>query len=118
VTQLRLKGGALGACTRSPIRGRAAAGRPVRQLYTRIEKRERRSTRSSHADKDRKRSELDLQVPGNYSTGGAEQTSWLTRDGCDGTLTRVDTGTVRVRDRVRHRTVLVHAGHRYLARAP
>jgi hypothetical protein len=39
----------------------------------------------------------------------------LTEDRCDGTLTRVMTGTVRVRDFGRHRTVTVHAGKTYLA---
>jgi hypothetical protein len=41
----------------------------------------------------------------------------MTEDRCDGTLTRVLTGAVRVRDLRRHRTVVVRAGHRYLARA-
>ena len=41
-----------------------------------------------------------------------------TVDRCDGTLTRVVEGSVRVRDRVRHRTVIVRAGRSYLARAP
>lgn len=34
------------------------------------------------------------------------------------TITRVVHGVVTVRDFVRHRTVLVHAGHTYIARAP
>jgi hypothetical protein len=38
-------------------------------------------------------------------------------DRCDGTLTRVETGTVHVHDFGRHRTVVVHAGHSYRARA-
>jgi hypothetical protein len=37
-------------------------------------------------------------------------------DRCDGTLTRVTSGAVSVRDFRRHRTVLVRAGHSYLAR--
>ena len=44
-------------------------------------------------------------------------TRWLTVDRCDGTLTRVTHGAVSVRDFLRHRTVLVRAGHSYLARA-
>jgi hypothetical protein len=39
-------------------------------------------------------------------------------DRCDGTLTRVVSGTVVVRDFTRDRTVVLHAGERYLARAP
>jgi hypothetical protein len=38
-------------------------------------------------------------------------------DRCDGTLTRVTEGAVAVRDKVRHRTVLVRAGHSYLAKS-
>jgi hypothetical protein len=42
-------------------------------------------------------------------------TLWLTQDRCDGTLTRVYRGRVAVRDRMRRRTIVVTAGHRYLA---
>jgi hypothetical protein len=44
-------------------------------------------------------------------------TRWVTVDRCDGTLTRVTEGAVSVRDKVRHRTVLVRAGHSYLAKS-
>jgi hypothetical protein len=44
-------------------------------------------------------------------------TTWYVADRCDGTLTRVTSGSVSVRDLHRHRTVVVRAGHRYLARA-
>jgi hypothetical protein len=37
-------------------------------------------------------------------------------DRCDGTLTTVKRGTVVVRDRVKHRTVTLKSGQRYLAR--
>jgi hypothetical protein len=43
-------------------------------------------------------------------------TTWYVADRCDGTLTRVTSGSVSVRDLHRHRTVVVRAGHRYLAR--
>jgi streptogramin lyase len=43
-------------------------------------------------------------------------TAWLTRDTCKGTLVQVTKGVVSVRDLVRKRTLLVRAGHRYLAR--
>jgi len=43
-------------------------------------------------------------------------TRWGTQDRCDGTLVIVQRGRVSVRDLVRHRTVLVSAGHAYLAR--
>jgi hypothetical protein len=43
-------------------------------------------------------------------------TTWYVADRCDGTLTRVTTGSVSVRDLRRQRTVVVRAGHSYLAR--
>ncbi len=43
-------------------------------------------------------------------------TSWFTQDDCSGTLVRVRSGTVSVRDLVRKRTVTVSAGKSYLAR--
>jgi hypothetical protein len=43
-------------------------------------------------------------------------TTWYVADRCDGTLTRVTSGSVSVRDLRRHRTVVVRAGQRYLAR--
>ena len=42
-------------------------------------------------------------------------TTWYVADRCDGTLTRVTSGSVSVRDLHRHRTVVVRAGHEYLA---
>jgi hypothetical protein len=43
-------------------------------------------------------------------------TRWYVADRCDGTLTRVTQGSVTVRDLHRHRTIVVTAGHRYLAK--
>ena len=55
---------------------------------------------------------------GRYSAGTVRGTVWDTVDRCDGTLTVVHRGTVVVSDLPRHRTVVVHAGHRYLAKRP
>jgi hypothetical protein len=55
---------------------------------------------------------------GRYSSATVRGTKWLTEDRCDGTLTRVIHGVVRVRDFRAHKNVNVHAGHSYLARAP
>jgi streptogramin lyase len=52
---------------------------------------------------------------GRHSQATVRGTRWLTVDRCDGTLTRVTSGAVAVRDFARHRTVLVRAGHSYLA---
>jgi hypothetical protein len=59
---------------------------------------------------------------GRFRTHGANSvatvrgTSWITTDTCNGTRTTVKAGAVAVRDVHRHRTVLVRAGHSYLAR--
>ena len=59
---------------------------------------------------------------GQYSTRGQNSvatvrgTYWETTNRCDGTLTTVKQGLVSVRDLHRHRSVLVHAGHSYLAK--
>jgi hypothetical protein len=55
---------------------------------------------------------------GRYSAATVRGTVWDTTDRCDGTLTVVHQGTVDVDDFARHKTVVVHAGHRYLAAAP
>jgi archaeosine-15-forming tRNA-guanine transglycosylase len=54
---------------------------------------------------------------GRNSQATVRGTRWVTVDRCDGTLTRVTEGAVAVRDKVRHRTVLVRAGHSYLAKS-
>ena len=60
---------------------------------------------------------------GQYSTRGQNSvatvrgTVWETIDTCAGTITFVKRGKVSVRDLRRHRTVLITAGHRYLARS-
>ncbi len=58
---------------------------------------------------------------GRFSTRGQNSvatvrgTYWGTQDSCGGTLTIVRKGAVSVRDLRHHRTVLVRAGHSYLA---
>jgi hypothetical protein len=53
---------------------------------------------------------------GNDSVASVRGTRWLTEDTCAGTRTRVTEGSVAVRDLRRKRTVVVRAGHSYLAR--
>jgi hypothetical protein len=59
---------------------------------------------------------------GNFRTRGGNSvatvrgTAWFVEDRCDGTLTRVSKGSVSVYDSHRHVSVVVHAGHSYLAR--
>ncbi|MGI8800691.1 MAG: SdrD B-like domain-containing protein [Solirubrobacteraceae bacterium] len=53
---------------------------------------------------------------GRFSSATVRGTMWDTADRCDGTLTTVQRGLVAVQDLRRRRTVLVSAGHAYLAR--
>jgi hypothetical protein len=57
-----------------------------------------------------------FRTSGRYSAATVRGTRWLVQDSCAGTLTRVVRGVVSVRDNVRHRTVTLRAGKRYLAR--
>jgi hypothetical protein len=57
-----------------------------------------------------------FRTAGTFSAATVRGTRWVVSDRCDGTLTRVVRGTVSVRDLVRHKTVLLHAGQQYLAR--
>jgi PKD repeat protein len=54
---------------------------------------------------------------GRYSAGTVRGTIWDTTDECAGTLTTVTRGTVDVFDYGKRKTIHVHAGHHYLARA-
>jgi hypothetical protein len=54
---------------------------------------------------------------GRYSAATVRGTKWDTTDSCKGTLTRVRSGTVSVRDFPRRKTVTVRAGKSYLAKA-
>ena len=101
-----LRGGRFSACPRVGAKRRARSGavasasrsHRVRKLWGR--------------DKGGR-----FRTHGRHSQATVRGTRWLTVDRCDGTLTRVTSGAVSVRDYRRHRTVLVRAGHSYLARA-
>lgn len=54
---------------------------------------------------------------GRYSAATVRGTQWDTTDRCDGTLTTVHRGSVSVFDLRRRKTIVLHAGHRYLAKA-
>jgi hypothetical protein len=55
---------------------------------------------------------------GRFSAATVRGTNWGVRDRCDGTLTVVRSGVVVVTDFRLHRSVIVRAGHTYLAKAP
>jgi hypothetical protein len=55
---------------------------------------------------------------GRYSAATVLGTIWTVADRCDGTLTHDATDRVSVTDFVRHKTIVLHAGESYLAKAP
>jgi hypothetical protein len=100
LTELVLRG-ALTGCSRSGARAAAVSKKkrkPPRRLWGRDSK-------------------GNFRTRGGNSVATVRGTAWYVEDRCDGTLTRVSSGSVRVYDRGRHRTVLVRAGHSYLARS-
>jgi hypothetical protein len=66
----------------------------------------------------RSRASGRFRTRGRYAAGTVRGTQWTTTDRCDGTLIAVQLHSVLVTDLVKHITVLVKAGHHYLARAP
>jgi hypothetical protein len=56
-------------------------------------------------------------VRGPHSVAATRGTKWLTEERCDGTLTTVLSGSVRVRDKGLKEDVVVRPGRPYLARA-
>ena len=105
MTSLVLRGGSFASCRRP-----TAGGSSHRMASTSAVRRVRRLWGRDRGGRFR--------THGRHSQATVRGTRWLTEDRCDGTLTRVTSGSVAVRDRVRHRTVLVRAGRSYLARAP
>jgi hypothetical protein len=65
----------------------------------------------------RSRASGRFRTRGRYGSGTVRGTQWTTTDRCDGTLIAVQFHSVLVTDFVKHVTVLVTAGHSYLARA-
>ena len=58
-----------------------------------------------------------FRTKGRYSAATIRGTVWTIADRCDGTLTHAIKDTVTVNDFVRHTTIILHAGHSYLALA-
>lgn len=59
-----------------------------------------------------------FRTAGRFAAATVRGTDWGVRDRCDGTLTVVRRGVVVVSDFRLHRSVVVSAGHTYLAKAP
>jgi predicted outer membrane repeat protein len=58
-----------------------------------------------------------FRTTGRYSAATVRGTKWTIADRCDGTLTRDIVHSVAVTDFVRHKTIVLHAGQSYLAKA-
>jgi len=58
-----------------------------------------------------------FKTTGRYSSATVRGTIWTIADRCNGTLTHAIRDTVLVQDFVRHKTIVLHAGHSYLAAA-
>ena len=97
---LYLRGGNFGRCARATRAGSRTASasrvRRVRRLWGRD-------------------SGGNFRTHGRHSHATVRGTRWLTEDRCSGTFTRVTNGAVVVRDLTRRRSVVVRAGHSYLA---
>jgi hypothetical protein len=58
-----------------------------------------------------------FRTKGRYAAATTRGTAWSVADRCDGTLTKVTQSSVVVNDFVRHISLILHAGHSYLALA-
>ena len=59
-----------------------------------------------------------FRTDGQFSATTVRGTTWGVRNRCDGTLTIVQHGVVAVTDFVTHKTIVLHTGQRFLAKAP
>lgn len=95
-TRLALRGGRFSACGTRSADGTSSRRRVVRYLKAKANGR--------------------FAVVGKNSSGIERGTRWTTSDTCTGTLTAVQQGAVAVTDFAKQKTVVVKAGHSYLAR--
>ena len=103
LTEVILKGGSFRNCRVRGSRAIASASRLSRRRVRRLRGSSRRAR---------------YRTRGRYSAATVRGTEWTVEDRCDGTLTRVRSGTVIVRDFRRRRDIRVRAGRSYFARAP
>jgi hypothetical protein len=102
VTELTMKGGELDACHNGLPSGGA-------RKLTAARKRGRKLFGSGRGR---------FRTRGRNSSASVRGTKYLVKDTCKGTLTRVMSGSVVVRDFTRKRSVTVKKGHKYLAKPP
>jgi hypothetical protein len=92
---MALFGGSFASCGKAKRAASAAKVKLIRQLWG-----------SGHGR---------FRTKGRYAAASIRGTTWLTQDRCDGTLVRVTSGAVTVRDLVKRKNVVVSKGHSYLA---
>ena len=100
IVELRLTSGNFTACKRklSAVSATKPPPKIIRQLWA--------------------KAKGQFRTRGRYASATVRGTVWLTADRCDGTLTRVNQGTVQVSDFTLKKKVLVRAGASYLAKKP
>jgi hypothetical protein len=104
LTDIYLRGGDFSACT-------AGSGLPA-GVHSLAKKKKGRAIRKLWGHDHHGR----FRTHGRGAIATVRGTTWVVADHCDGTRTSVLSGSVSVRDKRRHKTVLVHAGHSYFAR--
>ncbi|MGH2942960.1 MAG: PKD domain-containing protein, partial [Solirubrobacteraceae bacterium] len=112
VTEARLVNGSFAACGRSQLTRSAHGARAAQGRRARSKKRVRRLWG---------RGTGNFRTSGKRSSATVRGTWWLVEDRCDGTLTRVRSGRVEVRDFRTKKTIRLRANSRrtsYLAKAP
>ena len=123
VTELRLVGSLpdCGGSSTRPQRANRAARSSPRRLLVEVGKHGPAAKNSERAALSAARSKRrrggNVRARGRYSWGSSFGTKWLTEERCNGTLTKVISGIVLVRDFGLRRTVTVRPGKPYLARS-
>jgi streptogramin lyase len=104
ITDLHLRGGRFRGCGSGAVASASALAREAkgkRRVVRRLWGKDKHARFRTH---------------GRDSVATVRGTRWVTTDRCDGTLTKVSEGKVLVRDLRRKHSVLLTAGHAYLAR--
>jgi hypothetical protein len=98
LTTLKMTGGGLSGCAATKAKAGSARKKRSRSLFSNVKGR--------------------FRTRGRNSTATVRGTRYLVKDTCKGTLTKVTSGRVVVRDLALRRTKTLKAGQSYLARAP
>ena len=102
MTEIALRGGSFASCTQRPGSRRT------------VTYRKKNTIRKLWGEDNGGR----FKTSGKGSVATVRGTSWYTADRCDGTLTKVESGAVMVRERGSGRSKLLRPGQSFLARIP